>query len=412
MLKVGRSISPLSAVVLSVLVVSSRASAQSTTRGEPDVSQAHVRIGRLMLDPTIALTNLGVDTNVFNEPDASGPQQDFTLTVTPQTDLFLRMGRSWVTGNIKSDLVWYQEFSSERSANNSARLGWLLPLNRVIVGVNGSYLHTRDRPGFEIDARSERNELAFDASLELRVGPKTFAGVRGASVTTDFDSAATFDGVSLREALNRTVTTAAATLRYQATPLTALTFDVGRSEDRFEFSPERDSDSTSAAVGVKLDRFALIKGSASVGYRDFQPVSPALPAYKGVIATADLSYVAFGNTKVAVQAIRDVQYSFDVNQPYYLLTGVLGSLTRRIARPIDVVGRIGLQKLAYRDSAGANVAAPDRIDYVHSYGGGIGYHMGTDIRIGFNVDQQHRTSPVPNTEYHGLRYGTSVTYGF
>ena len=399
-------------VGLFLLVVSSRASAQGTTRGEPDVSKAHVRVGRLMLDPTIALTNLGVDTNVFNEPDASGPEQDFTITVTPQTDLFLRMGRSWVTGNIKSDLVWYQEFSSERSANNSARLGWLLPLNRVVFGVNGSYLDTRDRPGFEIDARSERNELAFDSSLEIRVGPKTYAGIRGARVTIDFDSAATFDGVSLQQALNRTVTGGAVTLRYQLTPLTALTFDVGRSVDRFEFSPERDSDSTSAVVGVKLDKFALIKGKASVGYRDFQPISPALPAYKGAIASADLSYVAFGHTQFAVQAIRDVQYPFDLTQPYYLLTGVLGSLTRRIARPIDVVGRIGVQKLAYRDSAGASVEVPGRIDHVQTYGGGIGYHMGNDTRIGFNVDRQQRTSPVPNGNYHALRYGTSVTYGF
>ena len=161
-------------------------------------------------------------------------------------------------------------------------------------------------------------------SLEIRVGPKTFVGIRGARVTIDFDSAATFDGVSLQQALNRTVTGGAVTLRYQITPLTALTFDVGRSEDRFEFSPERDSDSTSAVVGVKLDQFALIKGKASVGYRDFQPISPALPAYKGVIANADLSYVAFGTTQLAVQAIRDVQYSFDIDEPYYLLTGVLG----------------------------------------------------------------------------------------
>ena len=324
------------AVVLSVLVLPVRASGQG---GTPDVSKARVRIGRLYLNPTIALTNLGVDTNVFNEADQSAPKRDFTLTVTPQSDLWLKMGHSWLTGNVREDLVWYKEFASERSANNSARVGITLPLNRLRFGATAAYLRTRDRPGFEIDARSQRSELAYQGSIDVRVRPKTFVGIRGERKTTGFDSVALFEGVSLRDALNRTVTSEAVTVRQQLTPLTAMTLDVGRGQDRFEFSPLRDSDSTNASVGVAFD--AIIKGTASFGYRDFQPLSPSLPAYKGATASADLAYVAYGTTRVGVQATRDVQYSFEINQPYYLLTGVSGSLTRRVARPVDLVGRIG-----------------------------------------------------------------------
>ena len=413
MLKV-RSVTnkPLIALGLSVLMVSSRVAAQSDAHGEPDVSKAHVRVGRLLLNPTIALTNLGVDTNVFNEPNQSAPRDDFTLTVTPKTDLWLRMGRSWVTGKVTEDFVWYQKFASERSANNSVNMGWLLPLNRLTLNVGTAQLRTRDRPGFEIDARSQRNELAYHGSVEIRARPKMFVGIRGDRRTTSFDSVATFEGVSLRDALNRTVTSEALTARQQLTPLTAVTLDVGRSQDRFEFSPLRDSDSTNVSVGVTLDRFAIIKGSASLGYRDFQPVSPSLPPYKGTTAAADLSYVAFGTMQVGVQATRDVQYSFEINEPYYLLTGVSGSLAQRISRPVDVVGRIGTQQLDYRERIGVNVAARNRSDSVRTYGGSVGYHMGNTVRIGFNVDQQHRTSSVGNREYHGLRFGTSVTYGY
>jgi hypothetical protein len=408
----------LIAVGLFVLVTSSRALAQEGTPGgagvpgEPDVSKAHVRLGPLLLNPTIALTNLGVDTNVFNEPDQSQPKSDVTLTVTPQTDLWLRMGRGWLTGNVREDMVWYQTYASERSTNNSATVGALVPLNRLRFNANAAYLRTRDRPGFEIDARSQRSELAFDGSLEIRVRAKTFVGIRADRKTTDFDSVATFEGVNLRDALNRTVTSGVVTLRQQLTPLTAVTLNLGLAQDRFEFSPLRNSDSTSASVGLKLDKFALVKGSASIGYRDFQPVSPGLPAYTGMTAAADISYVAFGRTRLAVQGLRDVEYSFEINQPYYLLNSLTGSLALRIAQPVDVVGRVGVQQLNYRDRVGATVAAPDRVDYVNLYGGGVGFHVGNDIRIGFNVDQQHRTSAVGNLEYHGLRYGTSVTYGF
>ena len=42
----------------------------------------------------MALSNAGTDTNVFNE--ATDPKKDFTVTVTPATDLWLRLGPSWL----------------------------------------------------------------------------------------------------------------------------------------------------------------------------------------------------------------------------------------------------------------------------------------------------------------------------
>ncbi len=371
-----------------------------------------MRIGPLWLNPTLALGNAGVDTNVFNEADQLAPKQDFTVTVTPATDLWLRFGRTWLNGTIKEDLVYYNKYASERSANNSYKIGWLVPLNRLTLNAGADYLNTRERPGFEIDARSQRKELGYNGAVEIRALSKTFFGLRGERRKVNYDSVATFAGVNLHDALNRTMTTGALTVRHQLTPLTSLTFDVSREQDRFDFSPLRDSNSTAISGGVKFDPFALIKGSASFGYRDFQPLSTEVPGYNGSTAALDLSYVAFGTTRLGVQAIRDVQYSYDINQPYYLLTGIVGSITQQIFGPVDVVGRAGVQRLEYRNRVGGALGAvSERTDYVHSYGGGVGYRMGRDIRIGFNIDHNNRTSGLAQRQYNGLTYGTSVTYG-
>ena len=69
------------------------------------------------------------------------------------------------------------------------------------------------------------------------------------------------------------MTTAGLTLRYQATSLTSVMFEATREEDRFEFSPLRDTNSTLFSGGLKFDPAALLKGSASFGYRDFRPLS-------------------------------------------------------------------------------------------------------------------------------------------
>ena len=102
------------AVALAVVLTPLAASAQSVS-GPP--ANVRMRIGPLFVNPTLALSNAGRDTNVFN--DAKNPKEDVTITITPATDLWLRVGPSWVQGNIREDIVWFQKFASERSANNS-----------------------------------------------------------------------------------------------------------------------------------------------------------------------------------------------------------------------------------------------------------------------------------------------------
>ena len=392
------------------LVTPGGAFAQAVDPGAPP-STVRLRFGPLFLNPMLGLTNIGIDDNVFNDPVTGNPESDFTMTVTPAADLWLRFGPTWIGSNIREDLVYYQTFESERSANTSIRLNWTIPFNRLVLVPGMTYLNTHARPGFEIDTRAPRVEWGYNGALELRVGSNTYLGVRGDRRTTEFDQTAEFDGTNLSDELNRTVTNAGFTFRLQATPLTSITFDVSTEQDRFEFSPARNTDSTRFDAGVKFDPAALIKGSAVFGYRDFRPFSSAVPGYQGTTAAVDLSYVLQDSTRFTLTIGRDVEYSYDVNQPYYLQTGLTGSISQQIYGPVDVVGRIGGQRLEYRDRAGASVTAPDRTDHVMSYGGGIGYHMGRDVRIGFNIDKQQRDSAVDSKQYNGLRYGVSVIYG-
>jgi hypothetical protein len=396
------------AVMCLALVSAVPALAQSD---EPDLTKVRVKIGPLALNPTIELTNLGVDTNVFDAP-VGAEQRDFTFTLSPRTDLWLRMGRTWLTGNVREDIVWFQKYSSERSANGYYTLGWLVPLNRLKFNTSATYVDTNDRPGFEIVARSPHTDVILKGLMEVRALSKTFIGVSAQQERLNFASSATFAGVNLHDTLSHNATTGTLSIRHQLTPLTSLSLDVGREEDRFDFAPVRNSNSTQASLGVQFDPSALIKGSARFGYRDFVPASPLVPGYRGSTAALDLTYIALDTTKLAVQLTRDIQYSFEVNEPYYLLTGVTASVTQQVFGPIDVVARGGLEHLNYHDVVTAVIGDPNRTDRVRSYGGGVGYHVGTNLRLGLNVDQQQRTSDLLGRQYKDLRFGTAVTYGF
>jgi hypothetical protein len=394
------------AAALLLLCVPAGALAQS----EPP-SNVRMHLGPLFVNPTLALTNAGVDTNVFNEATVDSPKEDYTATLSPATDTWLRMGRSWLNATVREDLVYYQKYASERSINSFYKASWVIPLNRITFTPTASFTNTRERPGFEVDARARRNEYGFGGSIELRALSKTFVALRATTQTSDFDKDAVFLGTNLRDELNRTDAEETVSVRHELTPLTSVTIEATREQDRFEFSPLRNSDSTQLTFGVKFDPAALIKGGATIGYRDFQPQDPSLAGFKGTTMTADLSYVLLGITKFAVKGTRDIQYSYDINQPYYLQTGANIEISQQIAGPFDAVVRGGAARLEYRDRAGAVVAVSNRVDHIETYGGGFGYHIGRGTRIGFNVDQYERLSPVEGREYKGLRYGIAVTYG-
>jgi hypothetical protein len=385
------------------------ATAASAQSDGDETASAGLRLGPVRVKPSIALTNAGIDGNVFNSKPA---ERDFTMTVTPRAELSMRVARARLTGVVKEDLVYFHRFESERSANTSGQGTIVVPFNRLTLTASGEYLNIRDRPGFEIDARSQRTERGSSGTIEVRPFGKTFIGLTVSRADVRFDRDVTFFGSSLAHELNRTMMAASVSVRHQLTPVTSIIGRVDRQQDRFEFSHLRDSTSTKVTGGMQFDPFGLIAGSAVVGYRTFTPSSPGIVGYRGLITSIGIAVRATGSMRLGVQAVRDIQYSYDIVQPYYMQTGVEGTIQRQITGPLDLLARIGVQHLSYRGRVGSSASGLDRTDAIHSFGGGIGYRIGRAMRIGLNVDKQHRTSDLVGHGYDGLRYGTSVTYGF
>ena len=378
----------------------------------PDASRLRLRIGPLTINPSIGLTNLGFDSNVFNAPVGGDPKGDFTFTVTPAANFRAAMFRTVVTARVAEDLVWYQTYATERAANNDSRIGWRIPFNRVTFSLNARHATIRDRPGFEIDARLQRTESAYDGLVEVRVRPKTFVGITAQRLRTDYGNDSLVGNTNYRVELNRVASGGGVSLRYKLTPITSVSLVANRTEDRFEFSSLRDSNSTVTSAVIAFDPLGILSGSATIGYTVFSTLTSDVPRYLGPTGTVNVSYRLLGNMQIGVGATRSVEYSFEINEPYYLQTGFSASVTRTVVGPLDAMVRGALYDLAYRDREGAVIDVLNRVDTVYNYGIGAGYHFGKGVRLGFNVDEARRLSATPSRKYAGLRFGSSVTYGF
>jgi len=393
--------------LLAVLFVSSSdARAQSQ---EPDPwAQARWRFGPFAVTPKVELKNLGWDTNVFNSPQ--DPKSDFTTTVGAPIDWWFRAGRARLHVVDYFEGVFYATHSNQGGFNQRHDVTLLMPVNRFRPYVGGYYLNTNDRPGYGIDARVRHTEVNVSGGAVVRLTARTNVDVSIQQTTSRYQDE-NFAGSPFSTTLDGTTQKYGARASHRITPLTTLTLLADGVRERYLESPARDNDGFRILPGVEFDPYALVKGKALVGYRKLDTLAPGMPDFSGLVADIELSYVFRAMTRLAVGLSRDIYFSYEVVEPFYIQPGVTLSLTQQVRGPWDIQARGGWYHLDYqRVESAEDFALPARVDRFNTWGGGIGYRIGKNVRVGLNLDYSRRESIVEIQEYKGFRGGMAVTY--
>ncbi len=400
-----------SAGALCALLVSTPAFAQIESGPPPD---ARLRLGALALEPKLALRNVGIDTNALNQSGSA--EQDATATLTPELQAWLRVSRLQLSSVSSVDWNYFQRLTSQRSFNGAEQVRAELALVHLRPYIQGSAARSRQRPNLEIDARVEHTTIRAGAGVVLQLGPKLAIDLSRERRILEFGDTEV-DAVRLAESLNRREEETSVSGRFALTPLTSVVVDARYRQDRFDRAAERDTDTTAVTGGLEFKPLALISGKARIGWRRFTPLGDRLPEFRGVISDVELSYLAADLLRVTATVTREIEYSFEPVEPYYVSTGTQLSLVQALGTVWDVVGRVGRTSLAYERLEGlpasvATASSRARVDRIVVVGGGLGRRLGSDIRVGVDVDRAARRSDAANRSYEGIRVGGSVTYGF
>jgi hypothetical protein len=401
-----------SLVVVCLLAASAGAAHAQTAPaqvGADGVETARFHFGPVALTPSIALSDVGVDNNVFNDP--VDPKSDSTAAFGPAADFWVHLGPSRVKVRSSAQYLYYNKYNNQRSWNTHNEGRWDLPLGRMTPFLLGAYANTRQRPGYEIDSRAHQRASNVGAGTSVRLSGKTAVIFTASSATVAFDRDEQFLGADLAAALNRRTTREELQFQNQLTPLTTFVIKTDSAQDRFDSDALRNTNSLRVTPGFEFKPLALISGSAYVGVRRFDVLSGAVDDYNGLVASVDVRYT-IARTLLQLRSGRDLEYSFEPLQPYYAVTDTGVTLTERITSAWDVVGRAALQRLAYRNLAGA-VDLPKRVDRGSSVGGGAGYRVGDTLRLGADINYYRRDAPDATTDrdFHGLRVSGSISYG-
>ena len=392
----------LGAVLAALALGTTPLGAQPVVNEQPT---APVQLGPLYLTPALAIRGIGVDSNVFND---DSEEQDLTATIGADLDAVVLLGQGRATGFMNTDYVWYQEFSSERSVNTTTGGRFEVFLTRLHPWVEASLLASRERPGFEIDARARRTEPSYRGGVDLRLGSRSGVAFSARRDRTNFAAGEEFADVALDETLNNTSQAYTVAYRMELTPLTIWSVEAEYQTDRFDTAANRDADSYLTVTRLAFDPDALLAGEVSVGIRDYEPQDPTLEGFRGLVADGALTYTFADVTQIAAQFSRNVNYSFEVDEPYYVETGATLTITQQLLGPLDIVGGAGRQRLSYQTFVDR---ATDRADTVTTYRLGVGYRLGETLRFGVDGELTKRRSTTrPDRRYDRTRFYGSVAY--
>jgi len=367
-----------------------------------------VQAGPASLYPAIALRNVGTDSNVYNA--ATAPQEDFTYSVTPRLYAVVPIGHGRFIGTAKGDFVYFRTHKDQQSINAFLEGRYDVVEAPVRPFVAASVATYRDRQGHEIDARVRQRQTAMTLGGEIELTPITSLTGWVQRQNTTWDPNELYRGVSLAEQLDSTADVVAAGARFHVTPLTSIVAVAEIQRDRFEASPERDADSFRVGPTAEFANGGAITGRAQGGYRAFRPLTPGFGGYNGFAGMADVRYEFLDLTQVYVNASRDVEFSYDPLQPYYLETGVGFRVVQHVVGPLEAIAVGERWQLRYQRVGGTSFDG--REETLTTIGGGVGFRLGEDMELTFTVDRTARhSSDTITRNYERRRVLASVNYG-
>jgi hypothetical protein len=411
---VGTRLAPMVALCL----VGSAAVAFGQMNRDPR-EHARSQLGPFYITPTIELAEVGVETNVFNEPEG---RSDFSSTLTPHADVWVPFGRrALITASGTVGLIYFQTFATQRAVNPDGRIRGDLRVNRFTLFAGSGYSTVRRRLNLEIDTRARQETRAVEMGANARLTERLSMTMTASESRIAVEEGAVFEDITLREVLNRRVRSGLVSAGFDVTPLTRVELRGQLTEEIFPLSPVRNADSLSLSPTVEFQPRALISGSASVGIRRFRPRSERLPDFSGVVANVGLSYTFRGATRFRISAVRDLAYSYSEAEPYYVLDGYGLTVLHHLGGRFDAMAGGDWQKHRYRRMTVVSLVEPvprqpgpaplpaANVSTIRTWSAGLGYRLGRERRLGFGATYRARgTTVTPDLAYSGLRIMLTV----
>ena len=401
-------------ISLSFIPTSAHAETWKGLALERKMQTAPWHFGPFRIQPSLILSNVGVDSNLFYSP--SDPVKDFTITVGPSATLYIPIHRKFVLSLFGSpQYVWYSKTEQERTWNYYFSGAAQLNLKNIFFSLDGTYSDARERWNTEVDIRPRRKEMGYGGSVLVKAAWKTSFSLGYRTVKYNYESVEAASGFNAQEKLNRQESYANFSFFYQGSTQRRLFLEFEYGLYEFEFATQAAiGDSRSGAVYAGFEFSELgrrVRGRVRIGYKKFDVQNPGGPDYQGIVGDSQLSVQLAKPFVIRGSYVRDVRFSLWYNNPYYLESrpGVGLSIYPLKFLRLDYDYSQGRNEYPVVGGGGPDVK---RFDEYRIQSAGIYFRIKKNVAFGFIASWWVRDSNLDTEDDKRTFFGLNLTYDF
>ncbi len=372
------------------------------------------KFGPFRIQPSLVISNAGVDSNLFYSP--AEPIKDFTITAGPAATIYVPIHRKFALSVYGSpQYVWYSKTEQERTWNYYFNGAAQLSLKNVFFSLEGTYSDARERWNTEIDIRPRRKEEGYGGSILVKAAWKTSFSLGYRTVNYDYESIVYGDSFDVRERLNRQESYANFSFFYQAATQRRFFLDFEYGLYQFDFATQAaigDSRSGAVYAGLEFSRLGRrVRGRIRVGYKKFDVRAVDGPDYQGVVGDSQLWIRLAKPFVIRGSYVRDVRFSLWYDNPYYLESrpGVGVSLYPLRFLRLDYDYSVGRNTYPVIGGGGPDVK---RLDEYTIQSAGIYFRIKKSVALGFIASWWARDSNLDAEDDKRTFVGLNLTYDF
>lgn len=398
-----RAATRLSGVVAALLLSATAVFAQTELPAPPSKHWGQVKFGSVYITPNVALTHIGVDTNVTN---SSGEQAaDFTFTIQPNVETVFAGRKLYAKVTPFVNAIYFHTFDRYRTMDPGIRLHVEFPIGKTRVFSDDSYIYSYTRPNFEIDQRLRRRTGEVGLGVEYPLTPRVDLTVQGRAFRTDYDDAS-YNGTNVSTTMDERREELRGVVGYDLSNFTNIFATIWWVNDYFPNDRRRDSNTRSVGGGFRFNRRALLRGEVEAGYMLFDIPSGIAESYHGLYTKGTLGLTFKDRTTLDFYTSRLPTYSYSEAAVYYIASTYSANVRRAIGSRFDLS-----MMFSYLGNSYAGGQKNNEITRV--YEPSVGYSVGKGVRVGFYASYWDRHSEFnASRDYNSWRFGIRITTPF
>ena len=382
----------------------------------PAAAVGNLKLGPVELHPYFQVAE-AYDSNVCrtenmvcqnpNDPAKSDEAHDWYTVFTPGLQAALPFKNSRFEAEYRGDWARYNNLKYWNYSDNLARGNLTTKFaGGLSLRVKEDWTNGHDTPGY---AQSTQLDLyhrnTAGAGADMEIGTKLRLAVDYTNMILNYaDNARN----GYRDRIDNTT---GGTIYFKFMPKTSALLEYTYTATSFE-EPDPGPVGDAALTNIKMnnkdqrgylgltwDITSRSKGTVKVGYsvKDYQ--ESGLDTFKGGIVAIDLSHELTQRTSIKFDAIRDVNESNSVTQPYYLTTGGRLVLNHNIHPKVSFKLNAGFSRDQYPNDETNGTETRKRIDNTWDMGGKFEYRIQQWLNFGLGYDFTQRRSNFSDLGY-------------